>query len=522
MTEPEERRRGDGGAAATTVWITADQCLPKHPALATADPATTTILMIESIGWWRERRHHQRKLVLIFAAMRGYADDLRAAGWTVDYYAEQDAYEAPLAEHIARCRPARFVMMAQSEYGVDERLSALVAEHGVPMEIVPHANFISTAAEFEALFTPTRARVTMETFYRRMRLKTGLLMDGKQPAGGTWNLDRENRRPPKRGMTLPPEPLPPERPHIHAAIALVERHFADHPGSIGEFDIPTTRADALAYADDFFTNRLAGFGAYEDAMLRGERRMYHSRLSAPINLGLLHPLELCERAELAYRSGAAPLASVEGFIRQIIGWREFIWQTYWRVMPEYRTRNALSATLPVPAFYRDGNTSMACVGAALEATFELGWAHHIQRLMILGNFALLAGCEPQAMTDWFWEMYVDGYDWVMVPNVIGMTLHADGGLVGTKAYAASANYINRMSDYCKSCAYDPKQTLGDDACPYNALYWDFLARHEAAFAANPRMLPSLRAWRAKETAWQRAVRTRAAALRNRLREGGRM
>jgi deoxyribodipyrimidine photolyase-related protein len=505
-----------------TVLITADQCLPRHPALAGADPATTTVLMIESLADWRQRLHHKRKLVLVFAAMRGYADDLRTAGWLVDYYAERDTFEAPLAEHLARHHSERVAMMSQSDYGVNERLTAAVAEHGLAIEIVPHANFISTAADFDALFTPTRTRVTMETFYRRMRVKTGLLMDGNVPAGGTWNLDHENRRPPKRGMTLPPEPIPPQRPHVQAAIELVERHFADHPGSIGDFDIPTTRADALAYADDFFTHRLAGFGAYEDAMLRSERRMYHSRLSAPINLGFLHPLELCERAELAYRSGTAPLASVEGFVRQLIGWREFVWQTYWRVMPEYRTRNALAATLPVPAFYRDGNTSMACVGTALEATLELGWAHHIQRLMILGNFALLAGCEPQAMTDWFWEMYVDGYDWVMVPNVIGMTLYADGGIVGTKAYAASANYINRMSDYCGGCKYDPKQTFGDDACPFNALYWDFLARHEAAFAANPRMTMPVRAWQSKDTAWQSAVRTRAAALRTRLRDGGRM
>ena len=505
-----------------TVWITADQCTPQHPVLATADPAATTVLMIESIARSRQRRYHKRKLVLVFAAMRGYADDLRAAGWTVDYYAERDAFEPALAEHVVRCRPTRFAMMSQSEYGVDARLVAAVAEHGLAMDVLPHVNFISTAAEFGALFTPERTRVTMETFYRRMRVKTGLLMDGDVPAGGTWNFDHDNRRAPARGMTLPPEPVVPQRPHVQAVIEMVERHFADHPGSIGDFDIPTTRADALAYADDFFAHRLNGFGAYEDAMLRGEVRMYHSRLSAPINVGLLHPLELCERAELAYRTGAAPLASVEGFIRQLIGWREFIWQTYWRLMPDYRTRNELAATLPVPAFYRDGNTSMACVGTAIQATLELGWTHHIQRLMILGNFALLAGCEPQAMTDWFWEMFVDGYDWVMVPNVIGMTLHADGGIVGTKPYAAAANYINRMSDYCKSCAYDPKQTFGDDACPFNALYWDFLGRHEAKFARNQRMARSIRAWQARDGAWQSAVRTRAQALRTRIREGDRI
>ena len=480
---------------------------------------TTTVLMIESIARSRQRRYHKRKLVLVFAAMRGFADDLRAAGWTVDYYEEWDAFESALAEHVARHRPARFAMMSQSEYGVDARLTAAVAHHDLPMEIAPHVNFISTSAEFNALFTPQRTRVTMETFYRRMRVKTGLLMDGDTPVGGAWTFDRENRRPPKPGMTFPPEPAVPKRPHVLAAIELVQRHFADHPGTIGDFDIPTTRADALAYADDFFTHRLAGFGAYEDAMLRGEARMYHSRLSAAINLGLLHPLELCERAELAYRLGAAPLASVEGFIRQLIGWREFVWQMYWRLMPGYRMRNELDARLPVPSFYRDGKTSMSCVGAALDATFELGWAHHIQRLMILGNFALLAGCDPQAMTDWFWEMYVDGYDWVMVPNVIGMTLYADGGILGTKPYAASANYINRMSDYCKGCAYDPKQTFGERACPFNALYWDFIDRNQSRFAGNVRMALPVRAWQGRDAAWQSEVRERAGTLLERLRDG---
>jgi deoxyribodipyrimidine photolyase-related protein len=502
-----------------TIWITADQCTPQHPCLRTADPTTTIVLMIESIAHARERPSHKRKLVLMVAAMRGFADDLRAAGWTVDYYAECASFESALAAHVSRHRPARFAMMSQSDYGVNARLTGLVAHHGLTVEIAPHGNFISSAADFNAVFPPERTRVTMETFYRRMRVKTGLLMDGDRPAGGAWNFDRENRRPPKAGMTFPPEPAVPRPAHVVAAIALVQRHFADHPGTIGDFDIPTTRADALAYAEDFFTHRLSGFGAYEDAMLRDEVRLYHSRLSALINIGLLHPLELCERAEAAYRSGTAPLSSVEGFIRQLIGWREFVWQLYWRLMPGYRTRNELDAQLPVPAFYRDGDTSMACVGAALRATFELGWAHHIQRLMVLGNFALLAGCEPQAMTDWFWDMYVDGYDWVMVPNVVGMTLYADGGIVGTKPYAASANYINRMSDYCTGCAYDPKQTFGERACPFNALYWDFIDRNQSAFAGNPRMALPVRAWRGRDAPWQAAVRERARALRARVRDG---
>lgn len=505
-----------------TVWITGDQCSPRNSALDGLDRETTVVLFVESLGRSRARRYHKRKLVLIFATMRGFADDLRADGWHVDYRAEQDEYETPLADHVARYGTRRIRTMEQSEYGLDARLADAARAHGLAFETTPHCNFVSTRADFDALFARGAQRVTMETFYRRMRHKTGLLMDGDEPAGDAWNFDHDNRKPPTRGMRFPAEPEVPPNAHVRDAIEVVERVFADHPGTIGAFDIPTTRADALAYADDFFTHRLDAFGPYEDAMVAGEPRLYHSRLSALINVGLLHPLELCERAELAYRSGDARLASVEGFVRQLIGWREYIWQTYWRLMPEYRTRNSLGADLPVPHAYRDGETEMACVREAMRWTLELGWAHHILRLMILGNFALLAGVDPQAMTDWFWEMFVDGYDWVMVPNVIGMTLHADGGFVGTKPYAASANYINKMSDYCAPCRYDPKAVTGDDACPFNSLYWDFIARHESRFAKNPRMSLPIRGWRGKAEPWRVAVRARAAALRERLRADERL
>ncbi len=509
-------------APATTVWITGDQCSPWNSALAGLDKRRTTVLFVESMARSASLPYHKRKLVLIFAAMRGFAGDLGAAGWRIDYRAEEESYESPLADHIARYAPERFRMMTQSEFGLDDRLRAAIARYGLETDITPHAHFVSTADEFAELFSRGQSRVTMETFYRKMRRKTGLLMDGVEPAGGAWNFDAENRRPPSKGMRFPESPTIPLRDNVRDAIELVERRFPDHPGEIGAFDIPTTRADALAYADDFFEHRLANFGPYEDAMLAREDRLYHSRLSAPINVGLLHPLELCERAEAAYRAGRAPLASVEGFVRQLIGWREFVWQTYWRLMPEYRTRNALGADLPVPRFYHDGDTDMACQREAHRTVRELGWAHHIVRLMILGNFALIAGIDPQAMTDWFWYMFVDGYDWVMVPNVIGMTLHADGGFVGTKPYAASANYINRMSDYCGGCRYDPKKTTGDDACPYNALYWDFIDRNERRFANNTRMSLPLRNWAGRSDDAKTAIRDRAAHLRTSLRAGARI
>jgi deoxyribodipyrimidine photolyase-related protein len=510
------------GAPKTTIWVTGDQLTDRNPALTGADKGSVRILMIESLAWARERPYHKWKLVLIFAAMRGFADDLRRGGWQVDYFAERDDFERPWAEHIAAFRPACVRMMSQSDFGVTERLCALVASFGITIDVVPHGNFISTPQDFDDLMRRGRERVTMETFYRHMRRKTGLLMDGDVPAGGAWNFDKQNRVPPKKNMRFPAAAVVPDRPRVREAVALVDAHFPGHPGSTANFDLPTTRADALAFADEFFSARLDLFGPYEDAMVSGEPRLYHSRLSTAINVGLLNPLELCERAERAYRNGSARLASVEGFVRQLLGWREFVWRVYWRLMPEYRVRNALRATRPVPVWYRDGETSMACQRDALRQVLDLGWAHHIVRLMILGNFALLAGCEPQAMTEWFWYMFVDGYDWVMVPNVIGMTLHADGGFVGTKPYAASANYINKMSDYCATCAYDPKKTVGENACPYNALYWDFIARHEVRFAENPRMALPVRNWRGRDASSKSAIRTRAGELLAKIERGERL
>jgi deoxyribodipyrimidine photolyase-related protein len=503
----------------SSVWITGDQCSLENSALAGIDPASSVIVLIESIAWARERPYHKRKLVLTFAVMREFATSLRARGWTVDYYAEREDFRGPLAEHIERRRPRRLRMMHQSDFGQNQAMVEIARRLGLEIDITPHTNFISEASDLGKLFRPGQKRVTMETFYRVMRKRTGLLMEGVEPAGGQWNYDARNRKRPRKGMVFPPVWRPTQPDSTRDVIAMVERRFPDHPGTIGTWDVPVTREDALRAADDFFEHRLDDFGPYEDAMIRGQPVMYHSALSPLINVGLLHPLELCERAERAYRSGAVRVESAEAFIRQLLGWREFVWQLYWRFMPEYRTRNALNADVPIPEFFTSGETDMACVREALGHVRELGWAHHILRLMVLGNFGLIAGFDPQAFTDWFWYMFVDGYDWVMVPNVIGMTLFADGGVMGTKPYAASANYINTMSDYCTGCRYDPKGLTEDDACPFNALYWDFLGRNEVAFAANPRMSLVMKNWGARDAKWKAAVRTKADATRKRLRRG---
>ncbi len=475
--------------------------------------------MIESIAQARRTAYHKRKLVLVHAVMRHFARDLRAAGWTVDYYAEHDEFAAALALHVDRYDPTVLRLMQQSEWGMTEAMSAVARAAGLDVEITAHCNFISEADDFDALAKADSARVTMDVFYRRMRRKTGLLMDGREPSGGAWNFDAANRKRPTRGLRFAAVPRFEPDAITRDVIAMVERRFADHPGSVGAFDLPVTRRDALAALEDFCGHRLEGFGPWQDAMLAGERSMSHSLLSSSINTGLLHPLEVCERAERAYRSGGVRLQSVEGFIRQIIGWREYVWRVYWKMMPDYRKRNALGADLPLPDFYWTGVTDMFCLREALAHVRETAYAHHILRLMVLGNFALVAGFDPIETNDWFWAMFIDGYDWVMVPNVIGMTLHADGGYVGTKPYCASANYINSMSDYCKHCRYDHRALDTPDACPFNALYWDFLARNEARFARNPRMAVILRNWESRPPAWRAAVRAKAAHTREILRRG---
>lgn len=504
----------------TTIWITGDQCSPHNSALVGIDRTRAVVLMVESIERARQLPYHKRKLVLILSVMRHYAADLRAAGWTVDYYPDHPNFTSALAQHVKRFGSRRGRMMAQTDYGVDDRMRGLLATAGITdFEITPHANFVSVPADFQRLVKSEGARVTMENFYRGMRKKTGLLMDGATPIGGAWNYDAENRHKPKAGLTFPAPPRFEPDAITRDVIALVERRFADHPGSIGDFHIAVDRQSALEALEHFVRERLDTFGPWQDAMVVGNRAMSHSLLSAYINTGLLHPLEVCERAELAYRSGSVRLASAEGFIRQVIGWREYIWRVYSHEMPEYRTRNALGADLPVPDFYWTGDTQMLCLNEALTDTLETAYAHHIQRLMILGNFALIAGFEPVATNDWFWAMFIDAYDWVMVPNVIGMTLHADGGYVGTKPYAASANYINGMSNYCKSCRYDPKGVVGDDACPFNALYWDFLGRNEARFSRNVRMTMVMKNWQRRPADWKHAVLRKAAQTRTALRAG---
>lgn len=356
---------------------------------------------------------------------------------------------------------------------------------GVPVVCHPNTQFL--ISRYDPYPEPERSkRYLMEYFYRRMRQHFDILMEGDQPIGGRWNYDKENREP------LPEEVNPPQLRgfgiDVITEAVIGELSLGDDVYRQGRnFNLATSRTQALAALDDFISNRLEEFGPYEDAMSCDHPLLFHSNLAAYLNLGLLEPMEIIKRAENAYFRGEIPINSAEGFIRQILGWREFIYWQYWRLMPQLAQANFWRATNPLPSFFWDGKTEMNCLRCVLQRALQSGYNHHIERLMILSNFCLMAGIDPQEVNDWFLAIYIDAYDWVMAPNVLGMGLNADGGMIATKPYIASANYINRMSDFCEECHYNHKKRNGKEACPFNQLYWNFLIENEDKLRANPRL-----------------------------------
>jgi deoxyribodipyrimidine photolyase-related protein len=482
-----------------------------------------TVLMAEVMGECSYVPHHPLKITLVLSAMRHFAAALRARGVKL-WYARLDdpANTQTISGEVFRAaralEPARIIATSPGEYRVRQDMLGWAASTGITTEIREDSRFLATIGWF-ADWAEKKSSLRMEFFYRVMRRRHDVLMDGEDPAGGKWNFDAENRRKLPKDMTPPkPKRFAPDTMTLEV-MALVARTFPGHYGNLENFDFPVTARDAAVGFDDFVTYRLAGFGDWQDAMAAGEPAMFHSLVSAPLNLGLLDPLDLCRRAEAAYREGVAPLNAVEGFVRQILGWREFVRGIYWRHMPEYATKNALGATRPLPGFYWTGETDMRCMAQAIGQTMDYAYAHHIQRLMVTGNFALLAGLHPDAVDEWYLAVYADAYEWVEMPNTRGMALYADGGIVGSKPYAASGAYINRMSDYCGGCHYDVKDASGERACPFNALYWDFIARHAGRFENNPRMAMPVRSWRHFAPEKQAALRGRAAAYLQRLDEG---
>jgi deoxyribodipyrimidine photolyase-related protein len=496
------------------VPVLGDQLSFDLASLGAVSKNEAVVLMMEVADEATSVRYHQQKIAFLFSAMRHHAAALRKAGWTVDYVtlddeANSQSFAGEVARAVKRHGAERVVTVeagawrvidAQPDWGGD-----------LPVEVLPDDRFLVSRAWF-ADWADGRKRMLMEDFYRLMRKRTGLLMEGDEPAGGQWNYDADNRKSPAKGMSYPDMPCFAPDETTDTVLALVEQRFGNHFGDLRPFGWAVTRAQALECLDDFVANRLARFGDYQDAMVAGEDGMFHSQLSALLNCGLLGPMEVCEAAQAAWKADKAPLNAVEGFIRQIIGWREYVRGIHWIAGRDYESRNFLQATRPLPDFYWTGETEMRCMAEAVRATKENAHAHHIQRLMLLANFALLTGLSPQAVSEWFLIVYADAYEWVETPNVIGMGLFADEGMMSSKPYAAGGAYINRMSDYCRDCRFDVKKRTGEGACPFNSLYWDFVQRNRDKLGDNHRMQRMYSGWDRFDGEEQDRIKAQAGAF----------
>jgi deoxyribodipyrimidine photolyase-related protein len=480
------------------VIVLGDQLSEEASALVDFDSAQDAVWMAEVDEESTHIISSKQRTTLFLSAMRHFAQELKSKGWSV-HYSEIDSAEntgtlaGELEKTIKLTKPKKLVMTAPGDWRVLQKIRELSRAMHLDLEIRDDTHFFSTVRDFSD-HAASRKQLRLEFFYREMRLKNGILMDGKKPIGGAWNFDAENRESfGKQGPGVLPQPSRFEPDAItKEVIQLVNRRFASHPGSIDSFGWPVNRLQALQALDAFIEHRLPNFGRFEDAMWEGEAWLYHSHLSCALNLKLLNPREVVAAASQAYEQGLAPLASVEGFIRQILGWREFVRGIYWSQMPSYIDRNEMKATAPLPSFYWTGATDMACMRDAIQQTLQHGYAHHIQRLMVTGLYALLLGVKPKEVHAWYLGVYVDAVEWVELPNTLGMSQFADGGLMSSKPYIASGKYIDRMSNHCKGCRFDPAQSTGETACPFTTLYWDYLDRHADQLAKNPRMLMQLK------------------------------
>jgi deoxyribodipyrimidine photolyase-related protein len=477
------------------IWVLGDQLSLGQAALASTSPAAARVLLVESSSVLAQRAYHRQKLVLVWSAMRHFAEELGAAGWTVDYRIA-DQFAASVRGWIQDHGITELRLMEPADRGFRTAIEAL--QLPVALHWLDSTAFLWSRSAFATWAAPYK-QLRLELFYREGRRRFGVLMQGEgpgaDPLGGQWNFDHDNRRPPTKGLRGP-EPLWFEPDALTQAVIERVRSLDQHrqadgaaplPGQLEPFRWGVTRHQALRVLDHFIDTRLDGFGPYQDAMVTGEPTLWHALLSPYLNLGLLHPLEVVRRLEQEGLARGVPLAGLEGVIRQILGWREYTHGLYHWFGADYGASNHLEAHHPLPAWLDHGASGMACMDTVLGELASNGYAHHIQRLMVLANYGLLAGLDPQAFTAWFHRMFIDGYDWVMQTNVLGMGLYADGGRLASKPYAASGNYIRRMGTYCQSCRYDVKQRHGPKACPFNSLYWDFLARHRERLRGNPRM-----------------------------------
>ena len=482
------------------------------------DPALDLVWMAEASQESTHVWSSKQRIVLFLSAMRHFAQALRADGVPLRYLElKGEAPAGSLAEALKatlrELRVERVLLTQPGDWRVLQALREAVGD--TPLDIREDRHFLCSVAEFAA-HASGRKQLRMEFFYREMRRRHAVLMDADQPVGGAWNFDAENRASVgKNGPGFVPE-TPRFAPDAitQRVIELVNTRFAEHPGSLTSFGWPVTRAQALQVLESFVTGRLEHFGRWQDAMWGGQPWLYHAHIAASLNLKLLDPREVIARAEQAFHEGRAPLAAVEGFIRQILGWREYVRGIYWLKMPVYAGLNALGATHDLPAWYWTGETDMRCLRDAIQQTLQHGYAHHIQRLMVTGLYALLHGVAPQQVHGWYLSVYVDAVEWVELPNTLGMSQFADGGLMASKPYAATGKYIDRQSDHCRACRFDPAKRTGDSACPFTTLYWDFLGRHQTLLAKNPRMALQVKNLARIAPAERQAITERAALVRS--------
>ena len=503
----------------TLVLVLGDQLDIDASAFDGFDPAVDAVWMAEVAEESTRVWSAKPRIAMFLTAMRHFADTLRDAGRTVHYRRlddplNHDSLAAELRHALTTLGPERVVMTTPGDWRVLQAVRAVAAEHALTIDIRDDRHFFTTARDFAA-HAKGRRSLRMEYFYREQRRAHGVLMRDGEPEGGAWNFDADNRESFGRhgpGVVPPRTAFAPDAT-TREVIALVDARFAKHPGSLASFAWPVTREQALTALTRFVDERLPLFGRYQDAMWSGEAWLYHSHLAAAMNLKLINPREVVAATEAAYRTGRVPLASAEGFIRQILGWREYVCGIYWTMMPGYLDRNALGAEEPLPGWYWTGHTRMACLSDAITQTLEHGYAHHIQRLMVTGLYALLLGVKPQAVHEWYLAVYVDAVEWVELPNTLGMSQYADDGVMASKPYVATGQYIQRMGGPCARCPFDPKQRAGEGACPFTTLYWDFLMRHEARLAKNQRMALQVRNLARLSVEERAAIAERASALR---------
>ncbi len=499
-----------------------DQLSDGLSALNAADRDRDLVVMAEVADEASYVPHHPKKIAFLFAAMRKFAARLEADGWRVAYTRLDDPDNAGsiTGELMRRADAEGATQVLATEPG-EWRLHAALDELPLDVTVLPDDRFFCATSDF-AGWAEGRKALRMEYFYRQMRRKTGLLMDGDKPAGGKWNFDHDNPKPADADMFRRPPPQFAPDAVTEEVLTLVERRFGNNFGALRPFWFATDREGALRALEHFITHSLPDFGAYQDAMLRGDRFLHHAVIAVYLNAGLLSPAEVCRAAEQAWAAGDVPINSAEGFIRQILGWREFIRGVYFLEGPDYPRRNALNHQRKLPGFYWGAPTDMNCIAHAVGQTREDAYAHHIQRLMVTGNFALLAGVNPSEVHEWYLSVYADAYEWVESPNTVGMSQFADGGVVASKPYVSSGAYIDRMSDYCGDCRYRVRDKTGPRACPFNLLYWHFLMRHRDRFEGNPRMAQMYRTWDRMKPERRATVLAEAEAFLDRLSKGARV